>query len=1416
MSFSHRSVRVLSLLSLVAALAFAPGCELATHFGDFQAGSDTGASDGGGADGGGHDAGVDAAVDANVDANLPDSGLDGGNDASHDAAVAMHTVTVTISGTGMGTLTTSDTTHTCTSATSPCSWDVPEGTLTVESSPDATSTLASWDGACTGTAIGSASCTIDVTADVALGATYDVRHVTLDVGVSGVGTVTSTSPATLGIDCSGSTTGCSATVDSGTSVTLHANPGAGYDFTGWNLASCTTTGDCTFTIIDDTHVDATFTDGRVAVRVALSGDGSGSVAADSGAISCGTTCSDIYVPGTHVVLTATPTLGTDFTSWTNCPTTPSGTTCAFDVPATGTTLPTITATFTLQRFTVTIHKSGSGTGTVTGAAGAINCGTGAGCIDANVPYGTTITLSAATSVDSNFAGWAGVSGCGAATSCMLTVTGDITATATFTLKTVHVTFTGTGTGSGTLTTDDGLVNCTIAAGTASGTCAADYTIHTPITVRRSAAVGSSFVVWGSSPGGYCSGSAAQCDFTAEEDLGVTAQFNLSHYDLGLTVTGTVASGMTGMGSVAISPATMTPCASSVAPGTTCTNNYAYNTMVTLTATAGGTSVFTGWGGDCSSAGSAMTCMVTMAAARNVSAAFAPNVASLNVTTSGTTQGTVAGGAINCGSTCSAVVTSGTMVTLTATANTANGYVFSSWGGACASAGSNSMCTVTISGVTNVSATFALATRTIDVTVTGPAGGGVVTDGSGHSCASGTCSQSYPFGSMVTLTATPNSGYTFAGWTNCPLVAGTTCTYASLTANQTVSAAFAVSNVTIGLTLGGTGGGAVTGNGFNCHSPSIAGDVCTVTVPSGTAMSLTATPGVGSTQGAWGGPCTGNGSTCAFTATSSVPSITKDFTLQQYTLTVALSPTTPPGGTVVSTQPASPVISCGSACSRTFDYNTVVRLSETPNAGFRFGGWSVSTCGTNTTCDVTMTSAQTVTATFVPVRTLSVSIPGSSTVSYIRSATVSSTSPAGLNCQNSAGTSTVTCTAEFDVGASIALSAQDVSYRFYGATSWVFSGTGASTFCGGSGAPYSPECTFTMPPGAGNLNLTVTFGQLGNIAFLSDNTYTPGSAPFIGFGQADLACKNEATAAGLPGNAYIALLSGGTTSSAFATRIGGLTPAPSGWVRPDGRPVASSLAQLESGALIHPIMLTPMGMMLPGAQFWSNTTDGGAFASTNSCSSWGASSGMARLGHAGRTTFWADDSGDTVVGCTVPRRLVCLQTDGGSFSSVRAPSPPAGAARVFTTVGVRGGDQGLAGMDALCASEASAASLPGTYLAFVSSSSGTASSRTTLSGPLVRTDGWTIGPMNAWTGGTSSPIGTFGVNASGTPIQATSSWTGMPGGSGAGGTAGACADWTSSTMTGNAGFPASAQVPEWAAISTSAGCTRTLPIMCIQR
>ena len=68
------------------------------------------------------------------------------------------------------------------------------------------------------------------------------------------------------------------------------------------------------------------------------------------------------------------------------------------------------------------------------------------------------------------------------------------------------------------------------------------------------------------------------------------------------------------------------------------------------------------------------------------------------------------------------------------------------------------------------------------------------------------------------------------------------------------------------------------------------------------------------------------------------------------------------GTVTSSPSG---ISCGSACSANFNSGAAVTLTEVPGSGSTFSGWSGDCSGSGSTCNVTMSQARNVTATFAP-------------------------------------------------------------------------------------------------------------------------------------------------------------------------------------------------------------------------------------------------------------------------------------------------------------------------------------------------------------------------------------------------------------------------------------------------------------------
>jgi GH25 family lysozyme M1 (1,4-beta-N-acetylmuramidase) len=158
----------------------------------------------------------------------------------------------------------------------------------------------------------------------------------------------------------------------------------------------------------------------------------------------------------------------------------------------------------------------------------------------------------------------------------------------------------------------------------------------------------------------------------------------------------------------------------------------------------------------------------------------------------------------------------------------------------------------------------------------PAGGGIVT-GARISCGDGSslCSRLANPGDPLTLTAIPDEGAVFMGWTGaCALaVVSPTCTVTALGVIDT-SGVFGYPVAVLGT---GTGAGTVVSSpgGIAC------GSACSALFESGTGLTFTAAPDSASSFGAWGGDCGGTDPTCVLTVSSPIDVVARfDALVQQ--------------------------------------------------------------------------------------------------------------------------------------------------------------------------------------------------------------------------------------------------------------------------------------------------------------------------------------------------------------------------------------------------------------------------------------------------------------------------------------------------------------------------------------------------------
>src|ERR1043165_7760453 len=306
-------------------------------------------------------------------------------------------------------------------------------------------------------------------------------------------------------------------------------------------------------------------------------------------------------------------------------------------------------------------------------------------------------------------------------------------------------------------------------------------------------------------------------------------------------------------------------------------------------------------------------------------AFAPAGATptnftLNVSTAGTGTGSVASSpaGISCPTTCSASYSSGTPVTLTATVG-ANSS-FAGWTGCDTTSGIT--CTVTMSAIRNVTATFNSTLRTLTVTRNGTGTGTVTSSPAGINCGA-TCSSVYADGTPVTLTAAADVNSAFAGWTGCDSTSGNTCNV-TMGAARSVTATFNSTQRVLSVSRAGTGTGTVTISpaGINC------GATCSSIYTDGAVVTLTATPDATAAFAGWSGDCTGTGP-CTVTMDAN-KSVTATFNFAPPPTTVKISQVYGGGGN-----------------SRSTYTNDFIELYNSGSTPVPLDGWSVQATSATT-------------------------------------------------------------------------------------------------------------------------------------------------------------------------------------------------------------------------------------------------------------------------------------------------------------------------------------------------------------------------------------------------------------------------------------------------------------------------------------
>ena len=222
-----------------------------------------------------------------------------------------YALTVQKSGTGTGTVQSTDNLINCGSGAG-CTHTYDINTVvTLTATEDVSSTFTSWTG-CNSTS--GNQCTVNMTAAKSVTATFTLKTFTLDAAISGAGTGTGTVTSNpVGVSCPGD---CTEIYDYNTVVVLTANAAVSSTFTSWTGCDSTNANQCTVTMTAAKSVTATFTLKTFALSVLTNGGaGAGAVASTDNHIDCGATCTYTYNYGDAVTLNATPDGSSSFAGW---------------------------------------------------------------------------------------------------------------------------------------------------------------------------------------------------------------------------------------------------------------------------------------------------------------------------------------------------------------------------------------------------------------------------------------------------------------------------------------------------------------------------------------------------------------------------------------------------------------------------------------------------------------------------------------------------------------------------------------------------------------------------------------------------------------------------------------------------------------------------------------------------------------------------------------------------------------------------------------------------------------------------------------------------------------------------------------------------------------------------------------------
>jgi hypothetical protein len=430
-----------------------------------------------------------------------------------------------------------------------------------------------------------------------------------------------------------------------------------------------------------------------------------------------------------------------------------------------------------------------------------------------------------------------------------------------------------------------------------------------------------------------------------------------------------------------------------------------------------------------------------------------------------------------------------------------------------------------------------------------------------------------------------------------------------------------------------------------------------------------------------------------------------------------------GGTITGTG-----INCPGDCTETIPRpdvtDPVIQLTATHDGSSTFTGWTGGGCtgSTSLTCDVTMSGAQNVTATFAKITytiTFDMKWFGPVTGASVNSTPSSNISCSGGPCSN------VIATFDIDQVVSINPTVNPPPTGFL----YHFSGPDCQ---GGT-------CQLTMTK---NMVVSLIVSAY-NYVFTTNNSY---STILGALSNYDTKCQQAASAAKLPGTykAFMSTVGGGDAGPAVDanTRFGSAR----GWIRPDGKPVMDTMLKTGNQAgspVYYPIGITEKGTVKPNNNpaILGSAPDGTVdkdLSNNYTCNDWTTSTPQ-NVHLAYPDSMGADwtRSGGTTCGTGSFWALHCYGTDMSHALSIPAPGGP--VRRVFISKAQWDASGGVSPSstpgtaDNLCKTEATNAGLANAanFIAFIATNGKTAASRVNANGaPWFRTDNLPVAASNS--------------------------------------------------------------------------------------